>query len=500
MSNLPLTNSNDFITTTIVAENADQVFLQTLKLLHDHGDESSPRGLKIRELVNFSFKLTNPRKRMITLPMRRMSLPYAFGEWLWYLTGSNDMETMAYYGSNMKNFSDDGVTLNSAYGYRIFGKHKMTPFDQWQFVVDKLREDKDSRQAIIHLHTPNNQPTKDEVCTLTLQFMIRNEKLDMIVNMRSNDLVWGLTYDLFNFTMIQELIANELDVEVGNYYHNAGSMHIYENYFHLFNNLNMYDELIFSTQWEEEFRLDGLTRYSPEWNAVVEVEEMARQGYLSTEEFQHISNIYKKLAKFPSLQYMIKTFDMYNIKKHYPSELENEVTSECVYESVLDLMLVNYFMGGNKIPDVILVDGPDGSGKSTYIDSIKTDDVGIIHLDKPTPTFNKKIYYMLAQSTFNVIFDRTHISELVYSKHFGRKPLLNYNEQRVLESLLNAVRAKFVWMDTDYTTCYNRLDTDDRKTFSEEDMKNLQEAYLLNYRVSGINNKVRYSELVGELQ
>ena len=70
--------------------------------------------------------------------------------------------------------------------------------------------------------------TKDVPCTVMFHFMIRDNKLNMNVYMRSNDAMLGHVIDVFSFTMIQELIANELDCELGEYNHFCGSFHLYE--------------------------------------------------------------------------------------------------------------------------------------------------------------------------------------------------------------------------------------------------------------------------------
>jgi thymidylate synthase len=76
--------------------------------------------------------------------------------------------------------------------------------------------------------------TKDIPCTLNLQFLLRDNKLNMIVNMRSNDIIWGLPYDLFVFTNMQEVVANTLGVELGWYLHRPGSLHLYKKHYDLF--------------------------------------------------------------------------------------------------------------------------------------------------------------------------------------------------------------------------------------------------------------------------
>jgi thymidylate synthase len=61
-----------------------------------------------------------------------------------------------------------------------------------------------------------------------MQFILRRGLLDAIVVMRSNDVIWGLPYDMFLFTFLQEMMAVELGVDVGRYHHFAASLHLYE--------------------------------------------------------------------------------------------------------------------------------------------------------------------------------------------------------------------------------------------------------------------------------
>ena len=69
---------------------------------------------------------------------------------------------------------------------------------------------------------------KDVACATSLQFLLRDGQLDAVIHMRSNDAFWGLPYDVFLFTMLQELFAAELNVELGRYHHSVGSLHLYQ--------------------------------------------------------------------------------------------------------------------------------------------------------------------------------------------------------------------------------------------------------------------------------
>lgn len=147
----------------------------------------------------------------------------------WYLRGTNRLDIISYYSRRYRQFSDDGMTLYGAYGRRLF-TNELTGSVQWQAALRCLQRDPDTRQAVLHLHLPQDllADTKDVPCTCYLQFFIRENRLEMIVNMRSNDIIWGTAYDVFSFTMMQEIMARQLRLEVGPYMHFAGSMHIYD--------------------------------------------------------------------------------------------------------------------------------------------------------------------------------------------------------------------------------------------------------------------------------
>lgn len=201
------------------------------ELLSERAIETNPRGMNTREIIGHSIEITDPRNRIVNRgKVKPWSLAFAIGEFLWYMRGDNSLHTMSYYAPSIAQFSDDLQTLNSAYGYRIFGHHMAIPINQWKYVKDTLNSDSASRQAIIHIRVPSDSTykSKDHPCTLSLQFLIRNNKLNLVTTMRSNDVMIGSSYDMFSFTMIQELMAYELSVELGSYYHQVGSWHLYE--------------------------------------------------------------------------------------------------------------------------------------------------------------------------------------------------------------------------------------------------------------------------------
>lgn len=210
----------------LVASHMNNLYPLILQHILKNGEQVSPRGQLTREIRPLSFTLTNPLNRFITLRERNANYAFALLEALQFIGGTTSGEQQARYNSNIKNWlgAKDGQ-IEAPYG--------VLTADQVPYVVDTLAADPDSRQALLSIyHGPEHQkPMLNVPCTCTLQFFVRNDKLELVVYMRSNDLWWGVPYDVFQFTTMQEMIALALGKELGPYTHIAGSSHIYEPFF-----------------------------------------------------------------------------------------------------------------------------------------------------------------------------------------------------------------------------------------------------------------------------
>lgn len=215
--------------TVIKAETATQAWeslADRMTALGKHNDAEDTRGGRVcAEIVNAHVVITDPTRGIVQSPLRNMSMRYALGELMWYLSGSNQTADIAQYGSSWWNLSDDGEHANSAYGYRI--QHAYG-FDQWEHCRAMLRGQENCRQAVIHIKDASKLRSKDVPCTIALQFLVRGDYLHMTTTMRSNDIWLGFPYDVFSFTAMQQKMAMELGVLVGTYTHNAMSLHMYE--------------------------------------------------------------------------------------------------------------------------------------------------------------------------------------------------------------------------------------------------------------------------------
>lgn len=265
----------------------DELLLKGLQELDRYGEKSSPRNMEINELLVQTFHLRNPRARLVTFPERKLNTGFAVGEFLWYWTGRDDLSMMLYYNKRMAGFSDDGKTLNSAYGKRIFkyeSNVQTMMMSQWLVCAETLLKDPDSRRAVININRAEDQKqatlheSKDVPCTLSLQFFIRNKKLHLHVNMRSNDIMWGFCYDVFSFTLLQECMMLLLreegmkDLGLGSYYHTAGSLHLYEQHYQLAEDI-IGDTSFFSIDKDEQ--MDPLPQ-----DSFAQLHELSRQEEL----------------------------------------------------------------------------------------------------------------------------------------------------------------------------------------------------------------------------
>lgn len=196
----------------------------------ENGKTYSPRGQETLEMMDAHLVVRNPVDRLIFDPGRKMNLAFAIADWVQMMVGDDTLKFLTDFIPGIADFADpdDKTRIGGAYGPRI--KNPALDINQVHSVIDRLAKDHDSRQAVMTIYDGQLdllRPGHVVPCTISLQFLIRQDKLHCIANMRSNDVVWGLTYDVFNFTMIQEWIAKRLGYEVGPYHHHAGSLHLY---------------------------------------------------------------------------------------------------------------------------------------------------------------------------------------------------------------------------------------------------------------------------------
>ncbi len=214
---------------------------------------SAPRGMEVHERLGDGYG-PMPMPAFLDLSDRKVNTNFMFNEAAWILSGSNRVEDLTGTMESYKNYSDDGITLSGAYGPKVV--------DQLRYVVDSIENDNDTRQAVMNIWRERPGQSKDIPCTLSMQFIMRDKveyydeldlegnlveksrapRLNAVVTMRSNDVILGVTYDVFSFSMVANavrLLLSERGIDIpldedgkfGDLYVNPGSLHIYERHY-----------------------------------------------------------------------------------------------------------------------------------------------------------------------------------------------------------------------------------------------------------------------------
>lgn len=223
----------------IKALNNSDLLVKSIELLDDHGTEHTSGGTVNSSTTVCCRRVTavveNPRDRFLDIVGRNDNVFGIIGECLWVLSGDDGIEDwMTKMVPRADLFSDDGERWRGAYSRRVHS------YNQLQSVVDRLKRDNSTRQAVLSIYDPSRDSdvglaneigsvhTADMICNTTLYFDVVDGKLDITVCNRANDVIWGMcNVNLPEFSLIQEVVAKMVGLEVGTYTLFTNNMHYY---------------------------------------------------------------------------------------------------------------------------------------------------------------------------------------------------------------------------------------------------------------------------------
>jgi thymidylate synthase len=202
-------------------------------------DEIGSRAGRTKELTHVGISLFDPVRREVLVKHRKPNLAAQIAESMWVLAGKDDVGWLSHYLPRAMDFSDDGETWRAGYGKRLRSwdndfeevVEDRRYVDQLAYVVDLLKRDPASRQAVMSIWDPvtDTQPGKDIPCNDWLSFSSRLGKLDLHVAIRSNDVVWGWSgINQFEWSVLLEVVAGILGLQVGALHFSTTSFHIYD--------------------------------------------------------------------------------------------------------------------------------------------------------------------------------------------------------------------------------------------------------------------------------
>ena len=209
---------------TIEIEDGVNGYVDLVQHVLKHGEHVAPRGMNTREIEDATIYISDVRAAL-PLGVNRGTVPgIGAVEACQLMSGLSIPQLVIDIGPQFANYTEDDGLFHGSYGTRTKG--------QYDVMIERLRKDPDTRQAVVTIWNPERdmlEKKRDYPCTILHQFRIRNNKLNMSVYMRSNDVWLGAAYDFFQFTRVQLAMCSVLGIEPGTYAHHVGSLHIYEN-------------------------------------------------------------------------------------------------------------------------------------------------------------------------------------------------------------------------------------------------------------------------------
>lgn len=227
MQHQQVKDANDAYKSTLKDILSEGIDLQAEKTLSTGSEK------KFKEILNHHFLIDNPVERLLHPGTKGFNLPGAIARFVWMMAANNRLADIEFYwGNKVTPFSDDGYTVpGSSYGARMF--NASPGLDQIEAVIKRLKEDKSTRRGAVSIYHPIDaiRKSKDIPCTFGVFYHIREGKLVSTIIMRSNNAFILLPYNVFEFSLLAEVIAKEVGVEMGQMHYHTLSMHVYEEHY-----------------------------------------------------------------------------------------------------------------------------------------------------------------------------------------------------------------------------------------------------------------------------
>jgi thymidylate synthase len=222
-------------------------YFELLKKIIDRGKIITSRGLETKELISEKIIISNKHNFYSVDKVRELSSidKYLFGELCWYFSCNPKVDGILKYSKFWDKIKNEDGTVNSNYGYLIFGKKNKSGYTQFNWALDQLVSDKNTRKSIILYNDKDYFYTNnlDFVCTQLQQFFIRDGKLTSLVFIRSSDVIRGLTFDIPFWSIVQQRLLihynllREDKIKLGELHIFLGSVHIYKEHYKLVNDM-----------------------------------------------------------------------------------------------------------------------------------------------------------------------------------------------------------------------------------------------------------------------
>lgn len=178
---------------------------------------------------------------------KKLHLRSIIHELLWFLQGDTNIKYLKDNGVRIwDEWADENGDLGPVYGqqWRAWRTPNGETIDQIQWVIDRIKKKPDCRRLIVSAWNPADLPDdsiapKDNPklgkaalasCHTFFQFYVTNGKLSCQLYQRSADVFLGVPFNIASYSLLTHMIAQACDLEVGEFIHTFGDLHIYSNH------------------------------------------------------------------------------------------------------------------------------------------------------------------------------------------------------------------------------------------------------------------------------
>lgn len=250
-------------------------------------------------LGNAIFKIAPNDSRLIFLKNRNLNLQFAIQEAVWILYGDNSLHKLQKWIKNYHIYSDDKTTLNGAYGFRL---KEYFNDNQIDIAIQNLKNNPNSRRVVLTIYSVDdlNSESLDIPCNTHIYLQIINNKLDITVCNRSNDLYLGVPYNIFVFGILQKYLAIKLNIEVGNQTHFTNNLHVY------YKNIEDIKSICLNNSIKKVKSMDLNLQWNYSENIILNMDNIQKEKYEDIKDID-LKNIFTNFSK-PFIENVYNTF------------------------------------------------------------------------------------------------------------------------------------------------------------------------------------------------
>lgn len=210
-------------------------YLDLLKDIMEHGTDKNDRtGTGTRSVFGrqLRFDLSEGFPLVTT---KRIHLKSVIHELLWFLRGDTNIAYLKEHGVTIwDEWADENGDLGPVYGsqWRAWETPDGRTIDQIANVIDSIKNNPDSRRHIVSAwNVAEIEQMKLPPCHFVFQFYVADGKLSCMLTMRSVDTFLGLPFNIASYALLTHMVAQQCDLEVGEFIWSGGDVHIYSNHF-----------------------------------------------------------------------------------------------------------------------------------------------------------------------------------------------------------------------------------------------------------------------------